>query len=250
MIKLMKYEFRKQLLSKIVILITLAGLELLFLYGLLIAENHDVLVLSIGLLIFLTFGAMFFVSFESILTFSNDLRTKHSYMLFLTPNSAYKIVGAKVVSSIIQIFLTWMAFALVAVMDMFLITVKFSNLGRAIDLMLQVLDDLFSFRIDISDLILVLVMVIISWIATVIIAFLSITLSATFLANIKARGIISVAFFFLITFLVNKFRDLFVPETSVLYNRSNVVATCIVMGCATIISYVVTSWMLDKKVSL
>ena len=118
MLKLMKYEFRKQLFTKFAMLVVLGLLELYFLYGLVIKDEITV-AKGEGFLIFYTFAAILFVSFECIVTFHNDLRTKQSYMLFMVPESTYSVVGAKVLSAMIQILLTALLFGAVAFLDVF-----------------------------------------------------------------------------------------------------------------------------------
>src|SRR5699024_2122519 len=96
MIKLIKYELRKQAFSKGIILAILGLLELLFLYGI-IRDNNMAFSLSIALLVFVTYVAILYVAFENIFAFSGELNSKRSYMLFLIPRSSYEIVGAKVI---------------------------------------------------------------------------------------------------------------------------------------------------------
>ncbi|MDE7210637.1 MAG: hypothetical protein K2O03_04235, partial [Lachnospiraceae bacterium] len=84
MLKLMKYEFRKQLTTKILLLAVLGLMEIYFLYGIL-SNNMETTMKAVVFLSVLAFAGIFFVSFECIMTYNNVLRTKQSYMLFMVP---------------------------------------------------------------------------------------------------------------------------------------------------------------------
>ncbi len=95
MLKLMKYEFRKQLTTKFLLLAVLGLLEIYFLYGV-FSDNMDKTMRAVILLATLAFAGIFFVSFECIMTYYNDLKTKQSYMLFMVPQSTFSVMGAKI----------------------------------------------------------------------------------------------------------------------------------------------------------
>ena len=63
MLKLMKYEFRKQLMSKLLLLALLLLLEVYFLYGV-IAVNPETTMRAVLFLAILAFAGIFYVSFE------------------------------------------------------------------------------------------------------------------------------------------------------------------------------------------
>ena len=101
---LMKYEFRKTLIAKLIILGTTAVLEILFLLGL--YTKHDSLAgYSTIMLTMLAFGGVLFIGLQSVMTLHRDMNTKQSYMLFMTPNSSYKILGAKVLENGLSILM-------------------------------------------------------------------------------------------------------------------------------------------------
>ena len=98
MFKLMKYEFRKTWITKLILLGVTAVAEAVYLYGL-YAEKDNPLSVAIGLLVLLAVGGVLVIGLESVLTLHRDMNTKQSYMLFMTPNSSYKILGAKVLEN-------------------------------------------------------------------------------------------------------------------------------------------------------
>ena len=107
--KLIKYEFRKQLLSKIVVACVIGGLEAFFFLGLIVGKDNWIGT-AMGLFIMAAVFSLTYFSFEAIITYSNDLKTKQSYMIFLTPCNMFQVVGAKLITTIIQIVLMGGAF--------------------------------------------------------------------------------------------------------------------------------------------
>ena len=121
--KLIKYEFRKQLMSKLVVGVVVAVLEFVLFAGL-IFDDFDWASIGLGLFAIVAMVSLLYFSFESIITYSNDLKTKQSYMLFLTPRNMFQIVGAKLLTTILQIFVTGCAFVAIAIGDVFLVCAK------------------------------------------------------------------------------------------------------------------------------
>lgn len=247
MLKLMKYEFRKQILSKVIILVAIAVLEVIFLFGL-FTDNEQAMATGIGLFAMLSVVAIMFVSFECIFTFSNDLKTKQSYMLFLTPNSSYKIVGAKVLTSLIYIALTAVVLIGVTALNIGIVMIKLEDVSKLIEFIKEALDRLFKLKLDYGIIFLTIASYLCSWIATVIIGMASITLSATFLSNTKVKGVVSVAFFFGFSWLISFINDR-LPIHELAYQSKSIIE-CGYMMVVVFLFYYATAWMLDKKVSV
>lgn len=247
MFKLMKYEFRKQLFSKILILIVLAVLEAIFLFGL-FTDNDGALKMSMGLFAFTSFAAVLFVMFESIFTFSNDLKTKQSYMLFLTPNSAYKIIGAKILSSVIYVFMTAAALVTMTLLNIGIIFMKYDDLAMFADGLRKIFNSFLKADINTALIITILLYLLFDLIGLMVIGMASITLSATFLSNSKGKAVVSIVFFFGINYLMNKLEDL-LPTIDYITVQP-FIYRCILSAAVMVVFYVATAWMLDKKVSV
>ena len=99
--KLIKYEWKKQRMSRMVILIGLGVCLLLFLGGLLF-QSDLTLAASILLLAFGSILVLFYTGIESILVLNRDLRTRQSYMLWMVPKSVWEILGAKYICAFLQ----------------------------------------------------------------------------------------------------------------------------------------------------
>ncbi len=250
MLKLMKYEFRKQAFSKAVILALVGLIELLFFFGV-ATSKENVIATSMTLLVVFTIGALFFLAFESILTYSNDLKQKCSYMLFLTPNTSYGIVGAKVLSAGLQIILAGIAFFAIFAIDGGILIAKYDAIAEVKRMFLQLVKEFFQLEIAFTDVVSVVAVMITGWISTITVAFFSITLSTTFLANSKFRGIVSFAIFIALnigyTYIVDL--TLNIPTDTTRYSLYFGLYS-LYMLCFTIITYIGTAWMLEKKVSV
>ena len=243
----MKYEFRKQLLSKIIILVTLAILECSFLYGM-FTENEDAIATSVAIFTAFAFIATLFVSFECVFTYSNDLKTKQSYMLFLTPNSTYKIVGAKILMAILQIALTGAVLVAVVILNVIFVAIRFDEVGTMFDFIRALVENVLGANLDLTYIIATLVYMLLNWISVVILAMLAITLSATFLANSKLKGFVSLGIFFLLNYFLNKCYELLLPEF--IFEKDAFIVVDLAILAVVGLTYFATSWMLDKKVSV
>ena len=83
MLNLLKYEFRKTLGVKAIILALTAVLEIVFLIGL-YGEFDTPLGIGAGLLFTTASVGVIVIGIYSIILLRNDLNTKQSYMLFMT----------------------------------------------------------------------------------------------------------------------------------------------------------------------
>ncbi|SHO45009.1 hypothetical protein [Anaerocolumna xylanovorans] len=250
MLKLMKYELRKQAFSKLIIIIIAALGEAVFFSGLLL-DKHDTMGLAIGLLTIFTMGAMFFIAFESIITYYNDLKQKQSYMLFLTPHTPYTIVGAKVLSSGIQIILSGLVFGLIFAVDGAALLAKYSSINEIKDFLHELLSVQFHIDVDGKLLVLAVLALLISWISTITLAYLSITLSTTFLANKRGKALISFIIFLILEYIFSKISDIVTSMPAIPQGPDfTIIISIVLYTVLTAITYLATAWMLDKKVSV
>lgn len=250
MFKLIKYEFRKQAFSKLVILAVLGLIEVFFLIGIGF-DKEDMIGSSMGILALFTFGALFFLAFESIITFNNDLKLKQSYMLFLTPNTTYGIVGAKVLYAAIQIVIAGIAFVAIFAVNGGILVAKFSSIAQIKEIVLQGMNQLLNIDIKASVVLLAVGIAIFMWLSTVTAAFFSITLSSTFLANKRFKGLVSFVIFLLINYVYGLITEHTIGKMDITQNINLYLILYILYAlCFTVITYVGTAWMLDKKVSV
>ncbi len=249
--KLMKYEFRKQLTSKIVVGILAAIAEIVFLAGV-FTDTPDWAGIGLACMLILTIIALCYFSFETIITYSNDLKTKQSYMLFLVPRNMYQIVGSKMLTTVIQIIGAGVAFSAIIVGNVFIIFAK----NEEVEAFFEAANDFLTFfgmRVHMSDVIYVIALLLITWLEFVLLAMFAITLSTTFFANTKYKGVISFGIYFVLNYLLGKFAnfasDGFGEKEYLMISTEGWIYIGIYTA-AMIIWFLGTSWLLDKKVSV
>lgn len=246
MLKLMKYEFRKQLMTKIMLLAVLGLMELYFFYGVLAGKTNTTM-RAVVFLSVLAFIGILFVSFECIMTYYNDLKTKQSYMLFMVPETTFSVMGAKIFSAMIQIVLTSLVFGVVAFADAFVVAAKFATIDQLLETIQMILHDFFSIDINTGAVVINVAEIIIGWISVVIIAMLAITLGATFMANSKLRGIVSFLFFVVLEIITSKIRT---EITDQFFGNAAHAVGILISLVIVLLAYPATAWMLKQKVSL
>ncbi len=251
--KLIKYEFRKQLMSKLVVGIVIVALQVLFAIGL-IFNNADWGAIGFGGTIIVAVCSLLYFSFESIVTYSNDLKTKQSYMLFLTPRNMFQVVGAKLVTTILQIFVYGCALAAIGIGDLFLLCAKQRNVEEFLDILKGFIHAFTGVEIRLAEVIYAILMVLIAWLFFVAMAMFAITLSTTLLSNWKYKGVVSVVLFFVLDWLVAKVVGLVTPtgflEGEYLVVDTEAWAFIGIYAAALALCYVGTSLLLEKKVSV
>ncbi|MBS5935093.1 MAG: hypothetical protein KIC94_19685 [Clostridiales bacterium] len=245
--KLVKYELRKQMQSKAIIFGIVALLELVWFFGLLV--KNSMLGGTSGVLFLVANISMIYLYFESIVTFSNDLKTKNSYMLFMTPNSSYKIVGAKIVASGIQIILYGLCFFGIGALDIGIMAIRFSGVSEVIEMVKKFLNQSVQIDVDVTYVFLSVLSIIIMGIFILSLAYVSITLSSTFLANKRYKGFVSFVIFVLIVFVQEKIVSAVLGNV-LLSDQTTIILSLLWYAVMSLLAYVVTAWMLDKRVSL
>lgn len=247
MLKLMKYEFRKTLFSKMILLAITGLLELIFLAGVFL-ENEEAFGIGIGGLLLCAIVGIMYIGIESITVFHKDLNTKQSYMLFMTPNSSFKILGAKVLENGLSILMAGMFFAALAALDASVAILYIGGLEEFLMLLEQIA---ISFELNVhiegKALFMAFLVTLVSWMMTIVTADLAIVLSATVLAGKKFSGFVGFVIFCIITTLISNLLSA-LPELSNLYaNFALIIGLTLVM---VVIMYSITAWIMDRKLSV
>lgn len=121
MLNLIKYEFIRKWRTLMMFLAFVLGMNTIVLYRLMRGTQSDIE--QMGLL-GMFFGVLLFVFFilyiiDVTKMYSRDINNKSGYMIFLTPNSGYKILGAKVLTGIVEGFLFLAVFLILATISFF-----------------------------------------------------------------------------------------------------------------------------------
>lgn len=248
MLKLMKYEFKKQAMTKVIMLILIAVIEVVFLIGVAVKTNENLIMVPMIIMIFFTVVAIFFVSVESIFTFSNDLKTKASYMLFMTPHSSYTIIGAKLLVAFITLFLTGMVLLFLNAGNFVLLGIRLEGFASMRDAIAMLLREVWHIEIDFYDVFRLILDMLVGFATFITTAFVSITISATILADKRFKGFVSFVIFIILnlifTIITNK-----ILVTDIWSNSYFLIS----MGINLIFllaTYFGTAWLLKKKINL
>ncbi|MDD6573047.1 MAG: hypothetical protein PUF12_11750 [Thermoflexaceae bacterium] len=255
MLKLMKYEYKKNRGVLLGLILLVAGLELYFLisYGL---DKLEHMGIAAGFLVIATMVCFFMVFILGITNYQKELGSKSSYLIFMTPNSSLKIIVSKLLYILVLGCATFLLLGSLAIFDIRLVSIKANEKFGIMEIITELAR---GFGVNLTQIwtavLLEVIYFVISVLSVVAIAYLAVTLSATFLQNNRFKGFISVVLFIILMLLVNWIDNHFIHSNMfaaassdnpivyilppMLYNAVIVVAS--VFGC---------SALLDKAVSL
>ena len=248
MLTIIKYEIIRQKLSKWLMLGLLGVLEVLFLFFLW-QDKSEALAFTIAGLTFLALFGFLYVSLESIINYNQDLSKKSGYMLFLTPNSVYEILGAKIINSILTIVATACVFGAAAFADVMLIALRYDDLKAFWDQIQSFLNDFAQLDISAGAIISGLVLAVIFWISTVAIAFLALTLTYTFLHAAPAKVLISFVIFIVLNLLYSWVDNLLLNALPDTY-AAQALGTGLLTASVAVVCLWLDGWMLTRKLAL
>lgn len=247
MFKLMKYEFQKQMFSKIVIGVCLAALTLYF--AVMVVLNHeDAAGIGLGIMVMVMMAGMFYVALESVIVYEKDLKTKQSYMLFLVPQSSYSILGAKMLAAILQILFTMVIYGAAIALCGTVYVAKYSNAREFLDLCKRLAEAVFNIQVDYLTILKILFYVFIIWVFLVMLAIFTDTLLNTVLSKSKLISLLSIVVYIALFYIVIKVENSIYPA-----GISDMVMQLISMLYYLVIDLVLflaSGWLIDKKLSV
>lgn len=269
--KLIKYEFRRSRTAMLSLLGVAGALELYFIAALFFMEEHsEHLVISVMLLGITAYAAMLFVLIRGITSYSSELKAKSAKLLFMTPNSGYKIMASKYLYTFLNALLMLAICAALTVLDVMLVMAKEHSWSEMLDFLNRVLNmqGVNTSQIALGTLF-YLVLIVASLLSFFAVAYFAITLSHTLLRDKKGRTLLAFVVFILLNVIISKVQgllpnplDQLVLSTSVTNGETEMV----VKGMSDMIPYFLMyagldlaifllsaigcGWMLEKKVSL
>lgn len=254
MFRLMKYEIRKNITGVIVLFSIIMGLEAYFLFSA-FTENREHTAISTVLLVMATMVSFFCVFIFGVSTYSKELKSKTGYMTFMTPISAFTVIGSKFLSILIEGIFFAVLLGLLACADMAL----FEGVFPETKLFTEFMDMLFkNAGVDAArfwtDVFLEVIEILVEFFAIVSMAYLAITLSSTAFQNKKYKGVISAVIFVIIVVIVSKIADK-IPAINEATGRMmggvvSIIPALIYFTVITVISILVSAKLLEKRVSL
>ncbi|MBQ8953233.1 MAG: hypothetical protein IJ048_03890 [Clostridia bacterium] len=272
MLKLMKYELRKNRTLILTILGIILALEVYFLISAHLAKVNNIsnsfseaaqraeinLIVSMSLLGAASFGTALAVFIMGVAGYSRELNQKTSYLIFMTPESTLSVVASKLLFTLV----TGVAFALLLVG---LATVDFPVFSNAIGSEWRGYYNLLDVFMTSNEMSLTgalltiafyVIVVFLSIISTVSVAYFAITLSATFMRGKKGHAVVSVLLFALLSWGISRLTGLFMPDDVYDILRSAADMTRALAPQALVdlgvlaLSIVSCAWMLKKRVDL
>ncbi len=247
MLKLMKYEFRKTMFSKTVLLVITALAEIAYLVGVFFKQDKWLAVGVTGLVMCAMIG-IFYIGIDSLIVLHRDLNTKQSYMLFLTPKNSYQVLGAKVLENGISIFLAGAFFAVLAAVDASIGILYIGGIKEFLDMLEQLM---ISIRVDIhltpQAVLMPFFAMLSSWLMTVVMGYLAIVLCATVLAGKKFSGFVSFVIFLVLGYIAGKALDMLPSLSNDTAEFSMIIGASLVI---VVIMYSVTGWIMERKLSV
>lgn len=247
MSRLMKYELRKTMFSKLVLLAVVAAAELIYLAGVFLKWDDGLAWGTLGLAFSAVIG-IFYIGIESLLILHKDLNTKQSYMLFLTPQNSYQVLGAKVLENGISIFLTGAFFAVLTAVDVSIGILYIGGLEEFLDLLQELAISLHIEIASYTDAILMTFFATLaSWLLMIVTGYLAIILSATVLAGKKLSGLVSFLLYMGLVWVSGAVMNL-IPEMDNLNLHAGLVLGVTFVLIA--IMYLISGWIMERKLSV
>ncbi len=253
MLKLMRYEFRKTWFTKVILLAITALAEIAYLIGL-YADREGLMATGVFLLMLLAVGGLLVIGLGSVVTLHRDMNTKQSYMLFMTPNSCYSILGAKVLECGISILLTGAVFFALGALDVTLLFARSGELKALWDWVRQLLASItVNGRALMSDLRLqsllsVTFSLLSGWLLTVTTIYLAVVISSALLNGKRFSGLISFVIFLILAWGCARLASLISGSIGDLF-RLMLVNGLISLGFSAVM-YFVTAQIMDKRLSV
>ena len=205
MLKLLKYEFRKTMFPKLILLAAFVIMEGIFLYGHWTGKE-DTKALGMGLVLFTLFFSFLLLGILSLVTLHKDMNTRQGYMLFMTPNSTYRILGAKVAECGLSLLIA-------GAIGLGIGALNFSMLSEVTKLITSLLENFGSNLVpDFPTLSSLLFNILSHLLCSVTTAYLADVISSSLLNGRKGNLAITFVLFILINYAVQKILTL-VPDS-------------------------------------
>ena len=246
MLRLLKYELRKTLFSKLILIGITAMAEAIFLIGFW-GKKENPLTIGALLLFFIAISGIALMGLLSLITLHKDMNTKQGYMLFMTPNSCYKILGAKMIECSLSLLLAAAFYFALGYLDFSLLLGKGTN-QQILDMINQMLQSINSkILLDAPHLSALVFNMVACWICTVAIACLSDVICTALLYGKKGNLVITFVLFIALNYGISQLLQL-VPASI------GIIPVLIWQGVIALalagVMYVITARLMEKYLSV
>ena len=244
--KLLKYELRKSLFSKGIIVALTLVLELAFLIGCAI-RSEETFTITASLLFVLGVTSITLMGILSVIMLHQDMNTKQGYMLLMTPNSCFKILGAKVLECGISLMLAGAFFFILGLIDVNLLLSMYNRsiIDLFLSLMQSINEDL---TFTVQNAAALLFSLISGWLRIITCAYLADVISSSLLKGKKANLVVSFILFVLINILLNRIVSL-IPGSN--FTQINLFLVQGVFSLFfSIVMYIITAVLMENHLSV
>ena len=250
MLKLIGYEFRKTWFAKVVLLCITALLELVFVIGLLTSDENTI-ILSAMLLALVATGGVMAMGLISVTILHRDMNTRQGYMLFMTPNSCYKILGAKVLENGLTILVTGVFFALLGALDITLLFGHYKMIDRLWELLTSFMTQMVpQLNLQGHVIFLFLISSLCSWVLTVLTAFFADVMASSVLRGKRGGGFVAFLIFLAIN-LLKGWGGMKLGETNLFSSlESMFIWTSVIDLALAALMYWVTALVMERRLSV
>ena len=201
--KLMKYEIvrKKNILLSSLAIFVLTELLLLFC----LFKGGNWLVLFAVVAVFLFEGVYLFVLYDNIKLLSDDLNSRSGYMLFLTPNHGYNIVGSKMIVGFIELIISTILIILVIWFNYTYANYLFQNevatlIYNGFD---SIKDSLSSMGFGFWYYVSIILGFVLQWFFFITTVYLALILRKTLFSTVRFKGFLSLAMFVVLNIITN-----------------------------------------------
>lgn len=260
MLKLSKYELRK---NRNALLMLIAGLVLLqgaFMYTL-TTDDDGYLFGSIGILVLYGVVCYFSIFMFAITNYYREINSRTSYLVFMTPISPLRIVLSKMITVLFLGLIMAGLLGVLAVVDLKLLAEHYDEYVEMTQLISEALRQ---FGINTGEILFNIVFGIVTFLlsfySSVALIYLSITLSSTLLQNSRLKSVASLILYLGVTYLLYRFQRWMGEQLADPKKINDTVAIGALLKRSapyTLLNFIVvivcislTTWLLKKKVSL
>ena len=254
MLKLIKYELRKNRTALLVLLAVIAAIEAYFLISIAREADTDVIV-SLSLLTFAMAASSLAVFIFGVSSYSGELKRKSSYLIFMTPNSTLAVIVSKLLFTLtLSVLFTALTLSLIAV-DIPLVAETYGEWeGYFMLFDAMMMQQGVSIHEVLLSVTLTFAQMFLQLLSYVGVAYLAITISATILNSRKGRGFLSFALFCAIVYGLSCISGLYVYNAlesgfTVSYVRL-LLPSLLQSALVVALSAFLSAWLLKNRVSL
>ncbi|MBQ7943470.1 MAG: hypothetical protein IJ326_05340 [Lachnospiraceae bacterium] len=248
MLKLIKYELRKQMLSKVIMAVVMVLLTALFMF-VTYKNDHRAAYATLAVLFLTMVIAITYSAIEIATYFGKDITTKQGYMLFMIPYGSKTILAAKMLSAIVQVLITTILFGFLLALCVSVYLWKNYNAKTFFEGLIMLLEYVFEIDIQLGTVINTIIIILMFWVLAVTLSMFLDTVSTTLFVNrYKWSTIVCVAVYFLLFYLIIQglymVESIPIPES--IFNPIGYIYMIIIDFAL----FFGTAWLMDKKLSI